>query len=97
MIDTNIYKNSVQLHEIDNLGHMNVQYYLKHSLDSYILNLRINNLISYHSNIEESFVLEKVNIRYLNEQKLGEPFSIDFYICKIENDIIQILQEMENL
>ena len=62
MIDSNIYKNSVQLHEIDNLGHMNVQYYLKHCLDSCILNLKINNLISYHSNIEESFALEKVNI-----------------------------------
>ena len=97
MIDSNIYKNSVQLHEIDNLGHMNVQYYLKHCLDSCILNLKINNLISYHSNEEESFVLEKVNIRYLNEQRLGAPFSINFYISKIENDKIRILQEMENL
>lgn len=97
MIDSNIYKNSVQLHEIDNLGHMNVQYYLKHCLDSCILNLKINNLISYHSNIQELFALEKVNIRYLNEQRLGAPFSIDFYISKIENDKVLILQEMENL
>ena len=97
MIDSNIYKNSVQLHEIDNLGHMNVQYYLKHCLDSCIFNLKINNLISYNSNKEESFVLEKVNIRYLNEQRLGAPFSINFYISKIENDKILILQEMENL
>ena len=97
MIDSNIYKNSVQLHEIDNLGHMNVQYYLKHCLDSCILNFKINNLISYHSNIEESFFLEKVTIRYLNEQRLGAPFSINFYISKIENDKILILQEMENL
>ena len=97
MIDSNIYKNSVQLHEIDNLGHMNVQYYLKHCLDSCILNLKINNLISNNSNKEESFLLEKVNIRYLNEQRLGAPFSINFYISKIENDKILILQEMENL
>ena len=97
MIDSNIYKSSVQLHEIDNLGHMNVQYYLKHCLDSCILNFKINNLISYNSNKEESFVLEKVNIRYLNEQRLGAPFSINFYISKIENDKILILQEMENL
>ena len=97
MIDSNIYKNSVQLHEIDNLGHMNVQYYLKHCIDSFILNFKINNLISNHSNIEELFVLEKVNIRYLNEQRLGAPFSINFYISKIENDKILILQEMENL
>ena len=97
MIDSNIYKNSVQLHEIDNLGHMNVQYYLKHCLDSCTLNLKINDLISYHSNKEESFVLEKVNIRYLNEQRLGAPFSIDFYISEIANDKILILQEMENL
>ena len=97
MIDSNIYKNSVQLHEIDNLGHMNVQYYLKHCLDSCILNFKTNNLISYNSNKEESFVLEKVNIRYLNEQRLGAPFSINFYISKIEKDKILILQEMENL
>ena len=97
MIDSNIYKNSVQLHEIDNLGHMNVQYYLKHCLDSCILNLKINNLISNNTNKDESFVLEKVNIRYLKEQRLGAPFSINFYISKIENDKILILQEMENL
>ena len=97
MIDSNIYKNSVQLHEIDNLGHMNVQYYLKHCIDSCILNFKINNLISYHSNIEESFFLEKVTIRYLNEQRLGAPFSINFYISKIEKDKILVLQEMENL
>ena len=97
MIDSNIYKNSVQLHEIDNLGHMNVQYYLKHCLDSCILNFKINNLISNNSNKEESFVLEKVNIRYLNEQRLGAPFSINFYISKIEKDKILVLQEMENL
>ena len=97
MIHSNIYKNSVHLHEIDNLGHMNVQYYLKHCLDSCILNLKINNLISNHHNINDSFFLEKVNIRYLNEQRLGAPFSINFYISKIENDKILILQEMENL
>jgi len=97
LIDSNIYKNSVQLHEIDNLGHMNVQYYLKHCLDSCTLNLKINDLICYHSNKEESFVLEKVNIRYLNELRLGAPFSIDFYISEIENDKILILQEMESL
>ena len=97
MIDSNIYKNSVQLHEIDNLGHMNVQYYLKHCIDSFILNFKINNLISNHSNIEELFFLEKVTIRYLNEQRLGAPFSINFYISKIEKDKILVLQEMENL
>jgi len=97
LIDSNIYKNSVQLHEIDNLGHMNVQYYLKHCIDSCILNFKINNLISNHSNIEELFFLEKVTIRYLNEQRLGAPFSINFYISKIEKDKILVLQEMENL
>jgi len=97
LIDSNIYKNSVQLHEIDNLGHMNVQYYLKHCIDSFILNFKINNLISNHSNIEELFFLEKVTIRYLNEQRLGAPFSINFYISKIEKDKILVLQEMENL
>ncbi len=59
--------------------------------------MRIYNLISNNPNINDSFFLEKVNIRYLNEQRLGAPFSINFYISKIEKDKILILQEMENL
>jgi len=95
--NSTIYKNSVQAHEIDNLGHMNVQYYVKHCIDSYKLNLKINNLISTYDNIENELFLEKINIRYLNEQRLGTPFLINFYISKIESEKITVFQEMENL
>ena len=97
MENSTIYKNSVQAHEIDNLGHMNVQYYVKHCIDSYKLNLKINNLISTYENIEYELFLEKINIRYLNEQRLGTPFLINFYISKIESEKITVFQEMENL
>ncbi len=97
MGNSTIYKNSVQAHEIDNLGHMNVQYYVKHCIDSYKLNLKINNLISTYENIENELFLEKINIRYLNEQRLGTPFLINFYISKIESEKITVFQEMENL
>jgi acyl-CoA thioester hydrolase len=92
-----IYKNSVQAHEIDNLGHMNVQYYVKHCIDSYKLNFRINDLISNYENLENNLFLEKINIRYLNEQRLGTPFLINFYVSKIESEKIIVFQEMENL
>ena len=95
--NSTIYKNSVQAHEIDNLGHMNVQYYVKHCIDSYKLNFRINDLISNYQNLENNLILEKINIRYLNEQRLGTPFLINFYVSKIESDKIIIFQEMENL
>ena len=52
MENLTIYKNSVQAHEIDNLGHMNVQYYVKHCIDSYKLNLKFNDLITNYENIE---------------------------------------------
>ena len=97
MENLNIYKNSVQAHEIDNLGHMNVQYYVKHCIDSYKLNFRINDLISNSQNLENNLFLEKINIRYLNEQRLGTPFLINFYVSKIESDKIIVFQEMENL
>ena len=97
MENSTIYKNSVQAHEIDNLGHMNVQYYVKHCIDSYKLNFRINDLISNYQNLENDVILEKINIRYLNEQRLGTPFLINFYVSKIESDKIIIFQEMENL
>ena len=95
--NSTIYKNSVQAHEIDNLGHMNVRYYVKHCIDSYKLNFRINNLISNYQNLENNLFLEKINIRYLNEQRLGTPFLINFYVSKIESDKIIVFQEMENL
>ncbi len=95
--NSTIYKNSVQAHEIDNLGHMNVQYYVKHCIDSYKLNFRINDLISNYQNLENNLFLEKINIRYLNEQRLGTPFLINFYVSKIESDKIIVFQEMENL
>ncbi len=97
MENLTIYKNSVQAHEIDNLGHMNVQYYVKHCIDSYKLNFRINDLISNYENLENNLILEKINIRYLNEQRLGTPFLINFYVSKIESDKIIVFQEMENL
>ena len=97
MENLTIYKNSVQAHEIDNLGHMNVQYYVKHCIDSYKLNFKINDLISNIENIENNLFLEKINIRYLNEQRLGTPFLINFYVSNIESDKITVFQEMENL
>ena len=97
MENSTIYKNSVQAHEIDNLGHMNVQYYVKHCIDSYKLNFRINDLISNYQNLENNLFLEQINIRYLNEQRLGTPFLINFYVSKIESDKIIVFQEMENL
>ena len=97
MENLTIYKNSVQAHEIDNLGHMNVQYYVKHCIDSYKLNFRINDLISNYENLENNLILEKINIRYLNEQRLGTPFLINFYVSRIESDKIIVFQEMENL
>ena len=97
MENLTIYKNSVQAHEIDNLGHMNVQYYLKHCIDSYKLNFKLNDLITNYKNIENELFLEKINIRYLNEQRLGTPFLINFYVSKIESEKIIVFQEMENL
>ena len=97
MENLTIYKNSVQAHEIDNLGHMNVQYYVKHCIDSYKLNLKFNDLITNYENIENELFLEKINIRYLNEQRLGTPFLINFYVSKIESEKIIVFQEMENL
>ena len=97
MVNSNIYKNSVQTHEIDNLGHMNVQFYLKHCIDSCNLNFKLFNLISKKKNLHNELFFKKVNIRYLKEQKIGTPFTINFYISKIEDNKIYVFQEMQNL
>ena len=92
-----IYKNSVEAYEIDNMGHMNVQFYVQHALNACELFFRDENLIQSRQSFSQVFKLEKLFIRYLREQTLGVPFSISVNYLSVGMSKIVIFLEMKNL
>ena len=92
-----IYKNSVETYEIDNMGHMNVQFYVQHALNACELFFRDENLIQPRQSFNRIFKLEKLFIRYLREQTLGVPFSISVNYLSVDLNEIVIFLKMKNL
>ena len=92
-----IYKSSVETYEIDNMGHMNVQFYVQHAINACELFLRNENLIQSDQCFNSLFKLEKLFIRYLREQTLGVPFSISVNYLSVDMSEIVIFLEMKNL
>ena len=92
-----IYKNSVEAYEIDNMGHMNVQFYVQHALNACELFFRDENLIQLRQSFSQVFKLEKLFIRYLREQTLGVPFSISANYLSVGMSKIVIFLKMKNL
>ncbi len=92
-----IYKNSVEQHEIDNMGHMNVQFYVQHALDACEIFLKKKNLVQWPEVLNTRLTLEKILIRFLREQTLATPFSISANLVNVSLEKIQVLLEMQNL
>ncbi len=79
-----VYRNSVQSWEIDQMGHMNVQFYFEKALQGCVVlwnKLGINEKPVELGNTYLS--LARAHIRFLKEQKPGAPFFFkltDFFI-----------------
>ena len=92
-----VYKNSVEAYEIDNMGHMNVQFYVKHALNACELFFRYENLVQSSQSLNNVFKLKKLFIRYLREQTLGLPFNISVNYLSVDMSEIVVFLEMKNL
>ena len=91
-----VYKSSVEQHEIDNLGHMNVQFYVLHSIQACELFFKKNNLIKWSQTLDSQMILDTINIRYLREQTLAIPFEISANFTNITNLKVEVFLEMIN-
>ncbi len=92
------YKGSVEAWEIDHMGHMNVQFYLKkanHALKVFFLknNITPNNRLSF----EDLFILEESHLRYLAEQNAGSPLFIDVGINSLSKNSFSLTMIMKEL
>ena len=92
-----VYKNSVEQHEIDNMGHMNVQFYVHHALNACEIFLKEKKLITWPQTMNTFFDLEELFIRYLREQTVGNPFVILAKMQEISDNKIRVYLEMKNL
>ena len=92
-----IYKNSVETYEIDNMGHMNVQFYVQHALDACELFFRNENLVESSQCFNSILKSKKLLIRYLREQTLGKPFSLSVHCLDANLNEIVIFLEMTDL
>jgi len=92
-----MYKNSVEQHEIDNMGHMNVQFYVQHALNACDLYFKKKNWINKSQSLDSMFNLETILIRYLREQTLATPFQISTNLVYVSHSKIVVFLEMHNL
>jgi acyl-CoA thioester hydrolase len=85
----------VQSWEIDQMGHMNVQFYFEKALQGCMViwkKLAINDQATELGN--QNVLLKKVHIRFLKEQKSGAPFFIRAGIVDVGSEFVTIYLEM---
>ena len=90
-----VYRNSVQSWEIDQMGHMNVQFYFEKALQGCLViwkYLGINEQSTELGN--KNISLKKAHIRFLREQRPGAPFFIKAGILDINQSTIKIYLEL---
>ncbi len=90
-----VYRNSVQSWEIDQMGHMNVQFYFEKALQGCVVlwnKLGINKKPVELGNTYLS--LARAHIRFLKEQKPGSPFFFKLGIVQFGNTEVKLYLEM---
>ena len=90
-----VYRNSVQSWEIDQMGHMNVQFYFEKALQGCVVlwnKLGINGQAVELGNTDLS--LARAHIRFLKEQKPGAPFFFKLGIVQLGDTEVKLYLEM---
>ena len=90
-----VYRNSVQSWEIDQMGHMNVQFYFEKALQGCVVlwnKLGINEKPVELGNTYLS--LTRAHIRFLKEQKPGAPFFFKLGIVQLGDTEVKLYLEM---
>ena len=90
-----VYRNSVQSWEIDQMGHMNVQFYFEKALQGCVVlwnKLGINEKPVELGNAYLS--LARAHIRFLKEQKPGAPFFFKLGIVQLGDTVVKLYLEM---
>lgn len=84
-----VARNSVQAWEIDQMGHMNVQFYVDRAADGLAA-------LGVHLGIDDAqeWVVRSQHIRFLRERHLGSPYYVRAGILAVRDDELSVYQEM---
>ena len=90
-----VYRNSVQSWEIDQMGHMNVQFYFEKALQGCLVLWKYLGINEQGTELgNKNISLKKAHIRFLREQRPGAPFFIQAGILDINQSSIEIYLEL---
>ncbi len=90
-----VYRNSVQSWEIDQMGHMNVQFYFEKALQGCVVLWRDLGIGEQYTELgNQNIFLKKAHIRFLREQRPGSPFFIQAGILEVNQFSIKIYLEL---
>lgn len=93
-----VYRNSVQTWETDQMGHMNVQFYVdKSAIALAVLSHYLDLGPAYVRTENARLVPRGHHIRFLREQLPGAPLKMVSGILDVQADSLQVYQEMTNV
>lgn len=87
-----VARNSVQTWEIDQMGHMNVQFYVDRALDG-LAALAIHLGVGSRGD-DRSLVVREQHIRFLRERRSGSPYFLRAGVLGVSDDTLKVYQEM---
>jgi len=92
-----VYRNSVQTWEIDQMGHMNVQFYVdKATAGLAVLGLHLGLGPDFARREGARLVARDQHIRFLREQRPGAPLRMHAGVLDADADSLRIYQELTN-
>ncbi len=90
-----VYRNSVQSWEIDQMGHMNVQFYFEKAMQGCLVLWRDLGIGEEYTELgNQNIFLNKAHIRFFREQRPGSPFFIQAGILEVNQLSIKIYLEL---
>src|SRR5690625_1231326 len=90
-----VARNSVQTWDIDQMGHMNVQFYVDRAADGLAaLSTHLGVGRAYVQRTGQQLVAQDMHIRFLRERHVGSPFYLRAGIVDVGADKLTVYQEM---
>lgn len=90
-----VARNSVQTWEIDQMGHLNVQFYVDRALDGLAaLAVHLGLGREYQHDQGQSLVANELHIRFLRERRSGSPFFLRAGVLNADETALKVYQEM---
>jgi acyl-CoA thioester hydrolase len=91
-------RGSVQTWECDMNGHMNVQFYVRHAMDSLrVMGMTLGIGPAYQRDLGAGLLPVEHHIRYYREQHPGDPFRIQAGLLAVDMEHLHVVQEMRSI